>query len=621
MNKIKLFPLIAAPLAMTVMPTIQAQDNQEKPNIVWFLTEDLSPDYLRLFNNNESGAFTPNVKSLADEGITFTHAYSNAPVSSASRTTLITGCYAPKFAGSFHRKIEPIPYDFKMFPTYLREAGYYTSNCVKTDYNVVYDDNAWDNITSTIGDWRNRKDKNQPFFFMRSNMLTHESKLHFPKEDMVNKPTIYNPASTKIHPYLPNTPLMRYTYARIYDRIGDSDRELGEIIRLLKEDKVMDNTFIFYFGDNGGTLPGTKGYTNDLGFHVPLVVYVPTKWRDKVGIPVHSIHNGFVSFMDFGPTLLHLAGIKVPKYMDGKPFLGKDVEHSKKEILGYGDRFDEFYAFNRTIYQGKYRYARNYKPYHSKSLYALYRYKMEAFKEWKDLYEEGKLNKLQSTFFKPQGAEELYDLQADPYEQHNLAADPAYKSVVEDMRTELRQQITEKNDLGFIPETVFREEGFDNLVAYGKKSHDRIVNFALMADNEMKNFTDAQSDIKKGLHSRDEVERWWAMAVCASFGNEAQPLKRDIEKQLKTKRSYLRSQAMVALSYLGERFSSADVYSVLSNCKTDAETLLVLNDLTHMVEQSLITPFPLDKSKLVHYEYFGIDWRMQYLNECYDHRN
>ena len=159
------------------------KDMKKKPNIVWFLTEDLSPQYLSLFNNGK-GCDMPNVERLAKEGIIYTNAYSSAPVSSAARTTLITGCYAPRFGGALHRRLEPLPMpkDLNMFPTYLRKAGYETYNVIKTDYNVVLDENAWTNIKGKIDSWTKRPDKSKPFFLMRSQLDTHESRLQFSYE-------------------------------------------------------------------------------------------------------------------------------------------------------------------------------------------------------------------------------------------------------------------------------------------------------------------------------------------------------------------------------------------------------------------------------------------------------
>lgn len=590
----------------------------ERPNIVWFLAEDLSSQYLALFNDGK-GAVTPNLERLSRGGLIYTNAYSNAPVSSAARTTLITGCYAPRFAGSLHRKLQEMlmPEDLRMFPTYLRQSGYYTCNASKTDYNVVFDQGAWDQKKGDLESWRNRPDKNQPFFYQRNNTVSHESCLHFGAKALEDKKTKNDPKNVYIHPSLPDTELMRYTYATFYDRIQEADNELGRLVEMLREDGVLDNTFIFFFGDNGGSLPGTKGYTGDIGIHVPLVVYVPEKWREKIEHPVGTRQDGLVSFMDFAPTTLNLAGIEIPRQMDGIPFLGKNAVKGQEHVFGYGDRFDELYAFNRVIRKGKYRYARNYQPYHTRSLYAFYRYKQLAFQEWKRLYQEGKLNAEQSSFFKPFGAEELYDLEKDPMELRNLAVEPAFRKLVEELRGELNSYLVEKADLGFFPETIILEEAMDNPNAYGNRNRKRIGTFREIADLQMTSFDDAEKRLKQALESDDVVERWWGLTTCAAFGKEAESLRKIVRKSLVDKRSFIRSRGMVALCRMGEHFSEQDVHTVLNNAETGAESLLILNDFTYLIESGLLAPFKLEENDVLK-TCKGVDWRVKYLKTQYE---
>ena len=87
--------------------------------------------------------------------------------------------------------------------------------------------------------------------------------------------TEHNPEDVNLLPFHPDTRTFRYSYATFYDKIKQVDQELGTLIEMLEEDGELDNTFIFYFGDNGGCLPGSKGYTGETGLKVPLVVYIP----------------------------------------------------------------------------------------------------------------------------------------------------------------------------------------------------------------------------------------------------------------------------------------------------------------------------------------------------------
>ena len=603
----------------SMVPAISMAQS-ELPNFVFMMAEDVAPHFVGLYNEGR-GAQLPNLESMASEGIVFNNAYSCAPVSSAARSTLFTSCYAPRLGVSFHRKLQevPMPEDQYMFPAYLRKAGYFTVNAAKTDYNCITDTTAWNIIRGKMGGWRKRTDKNQPFLFVKTNPVCHESCLHFTAQQMAERKTFHSPESANLLPMHPDTELFRYTYATFYDRIRKVDDELGEMIQMLKQDGLLDNTFIFYMGDNGGSLPGTKGYTLEPGLKVPLVVYVPRKWRDRLPVSVNSRVDGFVSFMDLGPTLLHLAGIEVPEGMDGTPFMGEDItQHKMNErdvVYGYGDRFDELYASNRTVRKGNLKYSRNFTPYHPKSLYALYRYKQLAFVEWKQMYEDGKLNEVQSRFFEPQGAEELYDLANDPYETNNLASLAEYKEDLQDMRKLLSQHMLDMNDLGIFPECIWFTEGNDGPVSYGVRSHDRLCAALDAANLQLLSFSKGKAKALKALKSQNPVIRYWALTACINWGEEAAALVPAIQKmQKKEKEPFVSSRAMVFLS----RMKAADnpvkeFKTILKKARGTAECLNILNDMAYMKEQNPEWKWNVSADNVL-YPNETTDWRLLYLN-------
>lgn len=591
----------------------------ERPNFVWFMAEDVAKHFLSLYN--EHGAATPHVEALAKNGVVFNQAYCNAPVSSAARSTLITGCYAPRLGLQLHRKIETValPEGLHMFPAYLRQAGYHTSNAAKTDYNCMLDKNAWDIVAGKIGAWRERPDKNMPFFHVRTNAATHESCLHF----KASAPEKLRPDAlpdAALLPYHPNTPLFRYTYATFYKRIAQSDKELGRLIQMLREDGELDNTFIFYFGDNGGALPGSKGYTTETGLQVPLVVYIPEKWRRKIPLRPGTRVDGVVSFMDFGPTLLHLAGLKIPDQMDGTPFLGKELTlkrlNRRNSVFCYGDRFDELYAFNRTLRVGRFKYVRNFLPYHPRSLYATYRYKQLAFRQWKHLYDAGKLNEVQSAFFQPQGPEALYDLATDPYETHNLAGHAAYRKILQNMRKRLCAHMTAQCDLGMYPECVWLQAGKDNPSAFGRAHKQRIRRYLEIAGWQLDDCqrADVQQKISAALTAPDPVERYWAATVCASFGARCRFAEPQLNRLTTDKAAFVRSRAAVALSLLRNTFPQTLMPRVLRHAQGTAETLQVLNDMAFLQEHFHGRHFTLTADGLPAKSQ-EITWRLKYLTE------
>ncbi|MDP6502460.1 MAG: sulfatase-like hydrolase/transferase, partial [Planctomycetota bacterium] len=298
-------PRIAKLLLLAFALLLPLAHAEKKPNFVWILSEDNSIHYLRLYGY-ELGA-TPAIESLAKEGIVFDHAFSCGPVCSVARSTLATGCLAPRVGFQYHRKsaMANLPQGALMFPAYLKQAGYFTTNNSKKDYNVVEGKGVVWNQSSRKATWRNRPE-GTPFFHMQTYGMSHESSLHFKSLKPAELKTPVD--KVKLFPYFPDTPTFRYTHARYFDRMKVIDASVGKLVGQLKDDGLLEDTFIFYFGDHGGVLPRSKGYIYESGLHVPLVVRIPDNWKHLVNLNRGTRTKGFVSFIDFGPTLLNLAG-------------------------------------------------------------------------------------------------------------------------------------------------------------------------------------------------------------------------------------------------------------------------------------------------------------------------
>jgi len=559
----------------------------DKPNFVWLVSEDNSKHYLKLFDEN--GAPTPNIEALARDGVIFERAFSNAPVCSVARTTLITACYAPRIGTQFHRKIKPapMPEGLSMFPAYLRAAGYYTTNNQKKDYNAVEGKGVWDE-SSKKATWRKRPKKDQPFVHMQSFGASHESSLHFSEAQMKKGGTVTSPDDVTLPPYFPDTPIFRYTTARYHDRIGEIDRQIGAVVAQLEEDGLLEVTFIFYFGDHGGVLPGSKGYAQERGLHVPLVVYVPKNFRgmlDEAMKPGTRV-RGFVEFIDFGPTVLNLAGVDVPSHMDGKPFLGKGVTlaelNKRDETFGYADRFDEKYEFVRTLRKGKWKYIRFFQGYYPDGLQNNYRYKMLAFEQWREMFKAGKLNAEQRQFFEPKPAEALYDVEADPHELHNLAGDAAHADTLADLRGRLGKRMRQMPDLSYYPESVIVDEVVQDPLKFAKEHREEIARLADIADLGTQPFDSVKSKLASALRSGNRWDRYWAATVCATFGDAAKPLADAAKPLLKDDELHVRIRAA---EFLG-RIKAADpvpaIMSVLKESDSHVTTLIALGSVVYL---------------------------------------
>ena len=527
---------------------------EERPNVVWIVSEDNSIHYLKHFFKD--GVVAPNIEAMAAHGLTYRHAFSNAPVCSVARTTLATGCFGPRIGTQFHRRyrLAAMPRGLKMFPAYLREAGYYTTNNRKKDYNAVEGDGVWDE-SSGKASWRNRPDKRQPFFHMESHSHSHEGTLHFPPRAVDQTKTDADPTKVVLADYHPDTPLFRYTHARYLDRMTVIDKIVGQTIAKLKEDGELENTFVFYFGDHGGVLPRSKGYLYESGLHVPLIVRVPERYRDVVDSAIGSDVNGFVSFVDFGPTVLRLAGVRIPPQMDGRPFLGKgisseDVER-RDEAFGYADRFDEKYDLVRSLRKGKFQYLRNYQAYLPDGLNNNYRYKAAAYDEWRRLFQARELKGPAKRFFEPRKVEALYDCEADPHQVHNLANDPKYASVLHDLRRRLQTELRGWPDLSFFPESHLVANAMEDAVGFGQRHQQAIAQMMEVADLALLPFDKAEPHLRAALQSERSGIRFWGATACACFGKEAKSMTEEVRPLLKDDEPTVQIRAAEFLGRVG----------------------------------------------------------------------
>jgi hypothetical protein len=492
----------------------------------------------------------------------------------------------------------PMPEDVEMFPSYLRQAGYYCTNNSKEDYNYIKGEEVWDE-SSRKAHWSMRE-PGQPFFHKESHPVSHESKLHFDLELMESYMPVVCPDSVFLFPNHPDTELFRFTSAYYRDKILAVDTIVGKVIQELEEADLLESTFVFYFGDHGGVLPGSKGYAYETGLHVPLVVRIPKRFRHLVDLKRGEISDGFVSFVDFGPTLLGLAGIEIPEGIDGSPFLGKGVDKANRKDItyGYADRFDEKYDLVRTVRKGDLKYMRNYQPFNVDGLQNNYRYLCLAFEQWRDMYKAGDLNPVQSAFFEAREPEGLYDLSGDPYETRNLAGDPAYAEQLSEMREELDRWVKGMPDLSFYPENVLCRDAFGNPVAFGREHQEHIAGLVDIADLQLLPFEEAWEGIAGALDSEDPVEVYWGLIVCSSFGSEAADFASRASKLCSHDDLLVRTRAaeFLGLSGLGDPVPT--ILEALYASEDGVEALLILNTLVLLMDGPQEYYFDLDQGRL-----------------------
>ena len=548
----------------------------DRPNIVWIVSEDNSKHYLKLFDS--TGVATPNIERLAEDGVKFINTFSNSPVCSVARSTLITGFYAPRIGAQFHRGMEKadVRDTLQLLPNYLKQVGYYTSNNSKEDYNIKKGFNLWDD-SSKNATWRN-KEKGQPFFHQQNIFVSHESGLHFEKEKLDTTDLFTKMDEVVVFPNHPRTKLFEFTNAYYRDLILEMDRQVGEIVEQLREDKLLHNTIIFYFGDHGGALPGSKGYLYESGLHVPLVVYIPKKFRKILGIAGGSASSSFVSFVDFAPTVLHLAGVKVPELMDGRSIFNQNS--NSNVTFSHADRFDEKYDMVRSVRYNNYKYIRNFQPLNIDGLHNNYRYRQLGYREWLQLFNEGKLDDIQAAFFKIKPAEMLFDLDKDPYETNNLVSNPDYASVLNTVRQKLNQWLTKMPDISFYPEFyLLQNKAFESPLRFGAKRQTSIEAYLNIADLGLKDFTNVKSDLLIALNASDPWKRYWALHALGTLSIDREISNRIEQIALSDTERINKVKAAEYLSIKGRQDYGEIIINSFYSSKDPAEALLILNSL------------------------------------------
>jgi len=529
----------------------------ERPNILWITCEDISPN---LGCYGDKYAVTPTLDRFASQGVRYTNAFAVTGVCAPNRSCLITGVY-PSTLGSHNMRCRTRLPDFiKCFPEYLRHAGYWTSNNVKTDYNFPVPKGAWDEC-SRRAHWRNRR-PGQPFFSVFNFTVTHESQIRLPKAAFrkrtarLKSSDKHDPARAPVPPFHPDTPEVRRDWAHYYDLITALDYQVKDLLAQLEADGLVDSTIVFFFSDHGAGMPGCKKWIWESGIHVPLIVRFPEKFRKYAPAPPGGVSDRLVSFVDFAPTVLSLAGVPIPAHMQGRAFLGRAEAPERDAVFLIRDRMAERYDIVRGLRTKNFQYLRNFMPHLSWSQYVSYTEKMPTMQVWRRLAEEGRLSGPAARYFRPcKPVEELYDVKRDPFQIRNLAGRPEAAGVLEKLRSELRKFQIESRDLGLLPEyeierrsvgTTPYEMGRDPLLNPVKR---------LLEAADKANACDPARvpELKKLLRDPDAAVRFWGAVGFVALGTKARRAEKELSSALGDSSPVVRVCAAEALCACGRK--------------------------------------------------------------------
>jgi len=510
-------------LLFIVLSPALAIRGQDRPNLLWLSAEDISP---HLGCYGDPHAITPNLDALAAQGVRYTKAFTTAGVCAPCRSGIITGMYQNSI-GTHHMRCDAVlPGWLKPFPVYLREAGYYCTNNSKTDYQFSKPppSEIWDE-SSAKAHWKNRP-AGKPFFAVFNFTGCHESGIAGKdKYDEVTKGLApdqrQDPAKlTTLPPYYPDTPAVREDWKRNYELITAMDAWAGGLIAELKEAGEWDNTIVLFWSDHGTGLPRRKRWLYDSGTHIPLIARLPEKFRSGFAAKAPGESDDrLVSSVDFGPTLLTLAGLAVPKHLQGRSFLSGEP---RTHVFGARDRMDERYDVIRTVRDGRWRYVRNLEPLKPCTQFINTCENGTTMREIRAAMPAKTMPAEAALYIAPQKpAEELYDLESDPHEIHNLAADPAHAEKLAELRAALTGWQLEIGDLGLVPESeIERREtaaGSAFAILHGSGDRDKLVKDLSAAAVRASSGPKGIPSMLSGLGNDEPSVRYWCATGLGNY--------------------------------------------------------------------------------------------------------
>ena len=449
-----------------------AQAGNSRPNIVVIVSDDHGREAVGCYGNKVIQ--TPNIDALAREGIRFTNAFATVASCSPSRSVLLSGSYSHSNAmyGLQSREHHFSSYDtIKSLPVLLEGAGYRTARIGKYHVGpesvfhfqrvlqaaIVDDPNSIGRSPVQMADLCDsfiKVGSPQPFFLYYATDDPHRSSTFRPNGSpdfgdgsqanpfgnraqgypQVREIT-YRPEDVIVPSYLTDTRGTREELAQYYQSISRLDQGVGRLIQLLKAAGKWENTVVIYLSDNGAPFPGSKTNLYEPGIRLPLIMKLPGTVSRNV------VQDAMISWVDITPTLLDFAGLpKDSVNLQGRSF--RDI-CGQKTVTGW----DEVYATHSfheitMYYPMRVLRERKFKLIYNVAHELTYPSSMDLYNShtWQWLLKH-KVNRLggrsiQNYLHRPRF--ELYDLEKDPDELHNLAANRVYAKKLERMKLKLK---------------------------------------------------------------------------------------------------------------------------------------------------------------------------------------
>lgn len=420
----------------------------EHPNIVVFLSDDHTFRDCSVYGSTDIQ--TPNMQRLAKAGMTFDQAFVNSPSCAPSRAALLTGFYPAK-NGAEANHSKPAA-DLKKLPAYLQALGYEVASFGKVAHYAQVRDYGFDvarhfkyhediAVDRSI-EWLRQRKADQPLcLFVGTNWP------HVPWPEEIGD---IDPAKLRIPDNHVDTPVARQWRARYTAAVQQMDRELGSVYDAAR-DVLGEDVFFLHTSDHGAQWPFAKWNLYEDGIRTPMIV----SWPGHIKADVRS--QAIVSWMDILPTLVDVAGESPPESLDGKSFLdvltGKsDRHHAQMFTTHSGDGDFNVFPARAVRTSDGWKYIRNLHPENRFTSHTTFQRDDGSY--WDAWVDEASVDpSAHQTVhrFQNRPAEELYNVNEDPYEQSNLAEAPSHAGQLAQLRSKLDAWMVNTGD----PQTVF----------------------------------------------------------------------------------------------------------------------------------------------------------------------
>ena len=459
-----------------LLAAISPAQDEQRPNILFCIADDWGWPHASAYG--DAVVKTESFDRIARDGILFEHAYVSSPSCTPSRNAILTGQYHWRL-GHGANLWSSLNVDIPVYPLLLEQAGYHVGHWRKSwgpgrlavgGYTDSHPAGA--RYPKGFKQFLEARPAGAPFCFWLGAHDPHRG---------------YQPGSggesgipvdkVEVPGFYPDVETIRSDIADYYFEVQRFDRDVGQALALLEERGELANTIVVMTGDHGMPFPRCKSNIYDMGVRVPLACC----WGEV--IPAERKVTDFVSLVDLAPTFLELAGVEIPAAMTGRsllPILRSEQSGriTDRDHVIFGKerhvpcRPDHSGYPCRGIRTDRWAYIRNFEP---------SRWPVgdpPVFGDTDPARSLGK-NITKSYILEHRGepdvelsyrlcfdkrpADELYDMQSDPDQLHNLAADPAYAELMARLRAQLTEQLRQTKD----PRIVGGAEEFDRYPYYG----------------------------------------------------------------------------------------------------------------------------------------------------------